>query len=140
MENILKLGGKEFKIEVNFRKTCDLTKYRNKISMGFDFTTAEKGIVEEILNISKKQSEGKDVEFSDLSEEAVAFLMKKSEKTILSYDEIVDIIRILTGIEDNEEIESLLTAEMNETNFDAVIAKVIEAVNMVFTNAKGTSK
>ena len=136
MENILKLGGKEFKIEINFRKSYELTKYRNKISMGFDFTGADKKIVEEILEFSQK----KDLDMTKLSPEALSFLKEKGQRNVLDFDEIIDVTKILTGIENDEEVEKLLDAELQETDYDSIIAKLIEKVNLVFTSAKGTSK
>lgn len=140
MENILKLGGKDFVVKVNFKKSFELTKYRNKITMGFDFSSADKDVVEEILNASQNKVSGKELEVSNLSSKALLFLQEKSQKDIFSYDEIIDIVKILTGLEDEEEINKLLDAEMEETDFDSVIAKLIESMNLVFTNVKGTSK
>ena len=140
MENILKLGGKEFKVEINFKKSYELTKYRNKISMGFDFSNTDKKVVEEVLSATQKQMEGKNIDLSKLSEEALKFLMEQSKNTILTYEEIIDIVKILTGIESQEEIEQLLNQEMEETDYDSVIGKIIGEVNMVFMNVKGTSK
>ena len=140
MENILKLGGKEFKIEINFRKSYELTKYRNKIAMGFDFSGADKKVVEEILNVSQQQAEGKSADISKLSPEALSFLNKNSKKDLFNFDEIIDITKILTGIEDNKEAEELLDAELKESDYDSVIAKLIEKVNLVFMNVKDTSK
>jgi len=140
MENTIKLGGKEFKIEINFRKSYELTKYRNKIAMGFDFTGADKKIVEEILKMSQKQSDGENIDISKLSPEAIEFLNKNSKKDLFTFDEIIDITKILTGIETNKEAEELLDAELAESDYDSVIAKLIEKVNLVFTNVKSTSK
>jgi len=136
MENILKLGGKEFKIEINFRKSYELTKYRNKIAMGFDFSTADKDVVEEILKISQENTN----DLTKLSPEAISFLNKNAKKDLFTFDEIIDITKILTGIETNNEAEELLDAELKESDYDSVIAKLIEKVNLVFTSAKGTSK
>ena len=140
MENILKLGGKEFKIQINFRKSYELTKYRNKISMGFDFSSADKDTVEEILKISQAQINGEDYDFSKLSPKALDFLKQKSETNMFTFEEIIDITKILTGIEDDKEVEELLDAELKESDYDSVIAKLIEKVNLVFTNVKGTLK
>ena len=112
MENILKLGGKEFKVTINFRKSYDLTKYRNKITMGFDFSNADKDVVEEILKVSQDQAQGKAFDASKLSIKAITFLNQKSSNNLFSFEEIVDIVRILTGIEDESEIETLLDAEL----------------------------
>lgn len=140
MENILKLGGKEFKIQINFRKSYELTKYRNKVSMGFDFSSADKEVVEEILNASQKQTKGEEFNITTLSPKALLFLQQKSQNNVFSYEEIIDITKILTGLDNEEEIEGLLNAEMEETSFDAVIVKLMDAMNLVFTNVKGTSK
>lgn len=136
MDNILKLGGKEFKIDINFRKSYELTKYRNKISMGFDFTGADKKVVEEIIQISQS----KDFDVTKLSPEALSFLKTKGEKNMFDFDEIIDITKILTGIEDDKEVEELLDAELKLSDYDSVIAKLIEKVNLVFMSAKGTSE
>lgn len=140
MERILKLGGKEFKIEINFRKSYDLTKYRNKISMGFDFGDADKGIVEEIFKMSQMKNNGEEVDVAVLSPQALRFLQEKSTSNLFTIDEIIDITKILTGIEDIKEIEDLLDKELEESDFDTTIAKLIEAINLVFMNVKGSSK
>lgn len=140
MENILNLGGKEFKVTINFRKSYDLTKYRNKISMGFDFSEADKDVVEEILKVSEKKNKGEEVNLSTLSPKAMSFLKKNSSKDIFSYDEIIDIVKILTNIEDKNEIEELLNLELQESDYDSILEKLIKAVTLVFTNVKGTSK
>lgn len=138
MDKILKLGGKEFKVEINFRKSYELTKYRNKIAMGFDFTGADKSIVEEILKVSQSGSNNLDI--TKLSPEAIEFLNKNAKKDLFNLDEILDITKILTGIEKDKEAEELLDAELSESDYDSVIAKLIEMVNLVFMSAKGTSK
>lgn len=139
MENILKLGGKEFKVQVNFKKTYDLTKYRNKVSMGFDFSKADKSVVEEILKASQSGAAG-DLDISTLSPEALVFLRQTSQNTLFTYEEVVDITKILTGIEEDNEADELLNKEMEVSDFDSVIAKLVEAINLVFTNVKGSSK
>ena len=140
MEKILNLGGKEFKIQVNFKKSYELTKYRNKATMGFDFTDADKDVVAEIMTLAEKQNNGEKVDPTSLSPAALKMLQEKSTKNVFSYEEIVDIVKILTGIEKEEEIEELLDLEMQETDYDSVIVKIIEAINLVFTNVKGSSK
>ncbi len=138
MENILKLGGKEFKVQINFKKSYELTKYRNKVSLGFDFSDADKSIVSEILKISEMKNNGKEIDMSVLSPEAIKFLQSKSTQNLFSYDEIIDIVKILTGIEDNKEVEELLDAEIQDTSYDEIITKLIEMINAVFTNVKGS--
>lgn len=143
MNNILVLGGKEFNIKINFKKSYDLTKYRNKISTGFDFSEADKETVQEILEFTKKiHEEGASVEemdLSTLSPKALKLMTTKSSENIFSYEEIFDIVRILTDINSDEEIEELLNAEVLENGFDAITNKLIESVSLVFTNAKDIS-
>ena len=140
MEKILNLGGKEFKIQVSFKKSYELTKYRNKATMGFDFTDADKDVVAEIMTFAEKKNNGEDIDATLLSPEAIKMLQEKSTKNIFSYEEIVDIVKILTGIEKEEEIEELLDLEMQETDYDSVISKIIGAINLVFMSAKGSLK
>ena len=83
MDKILKLGGKEFKVEINFKKSYELTKYRNKISVGFDFGEADKEIVAEILKISEMKNKNEEIDMSILSPEALRFLQGQSTKTLL---------------------------------------------------------
>ena len=43
-KNVITLAGKEFEIKVNFRNEYKLTKFRNRMSYGIDFTEKEKPI------------------------------------------------------------------------------------------------
>lgn len=138
MDRILKLGGKEFKVEINFRKSYELTKYRNKVSIGFDFSDADKSIVSEILKISEMKNNGEEIDMTSLSPEAIRFLQSKSTQNLFSYDEIIDIVKILTGIENQTEVEALLDIEIQDTSYDEIITKLIEMINEVFTNVKGS--
>ena len=125
----------------NFRKSYNLTKYRNKIAIGFDFGDADKDVVEEILNATKV----KDFDISTLSPKALALLQEKNQAAVFSDEEIFDIIKILTNEKDlpditDEKIEELLDKEVQENGYDMISAKLIECINLVFTNAKDISK
>ena len=135
MENILELGGEAFKIVANFRMSYKLTKYRNKISTGFDFSNADKKAVAEILTASQK----KDFDVSQLSDKALDLLKERSTTDLFNADEIVDIVKILTGIQEENKVEELLDKEVEENGYDIIISKLIASVNLVFTSAKDIS-
>ena len=141
MKNILELGGETFEIVPNFRKSYNLTKYRNKIAVGFDFGEADKKVVAEILKATKD----KDFDISTLSPAAISLLQEKNQTTLFNDKETFDIIRILTSDKDKEDItdehiEELLDKEVQENGYDIIFAKLIECINLVFTNAKDISK
>ena len=135
MENILELGGEAFKIVANFRMSYNLTKYRNKISTGFDFAKADKKVVAEILTASKDPN----FDLTKLSDKALDFLKEKNTSTLFNIEEIVDIVKILTGLQEESKIEELLDKEVELNGYDMIMNKLIGSVNMVFTNAKDIS-
>ena len=135
MENILELGGEAFKVVANFRMSYNLTKYRNKISTGFDFSKADKKVVAEILTVTKDPS----FDLTTLSDKALSFLQQKNSNDLFNADEIVDIVKILTGLQDESKIEELLDKEVAENGYDMILNKLIGSVNLVFTNAKDIS-
>lgn len=135
------LGNREFEIKINFKKSYQLTKFRNKMAYGIDFEDADKHIIEEIARVQLLATEGKEIDMSVLSPDTIAYLTKKSTQRdeIFSYDELIEIGKILTEIEDSEELEELYNIEVENEGYDALIAKLTLAVTTVFMNAKDTS-
>lgn len=141
MENKLIIGNKEFEIKINFRKSYQLTKYRNKLAYGFDFADADKKIIEEITQVQLDVSQGKEVDIEKLSTETQKYLIKKSSEKdeVFNYEELIEIGKILTEIEDDKELEELYDTEVQENGYDELTSKLTYAISMVFTNAKDTS-
>lgn len=141
MENILEIGGKTFKVVANFRMSYNLTKYRNKISTGFDFSGVEKEVVAEILKATQYANEHNgEFDMSQLSPEALKMLTTKSQKNLFDYEDIIDIMKILTSIEKEDEIVGLLDKEIEISGYDNIINKLTTAIGLVFMSAKDTSK
>lgn len=138
MENILKLGGETFKVVPNFRMSYNLTKYRNKISTGFDFKEEDKDAVAEIMQLARLKNE-EDIDLTKLSPRAKELLIEKGKKDLFSLDEIMDIAKTLTGINEDSEVEKLLDKEIGLTGYDDMISKLIQSISLVFTNVKGIS-
>ena len=142
MENkILEIGNKEFEIKINFKKSYELTKFRNKLSYGIDFDDADKHIIEEIAKMQTLASQGKDIDMSSLSPETLKFLNKKTNQRdeVFNYEELIEIGKILTDITKDEEIEELYNIEVESNGYDELIAKLTLGISMVFMNAKDTS-
>ena len=141
MESVIVLGNKEYKIKINFKNSYKLTKFRNKLAYGVDFDDASKEIIREIAEIQLKASTGGEIDVSTLSPEAIKYLNKKSSARdeIFTYEELIEIGKILTEIESDEEIESLYNTEVEENGYDELISKLTLAISMVFTSAKDTS-
>ena len=98
-KNILNLAGVDYIVECNFRKQHDLTKFRNKLSYGMDFTEADKDVIGEIFNFQQNLREGEDVDLSNLSPEAMQLLRKTANKTeVFDSDELIEIGMILANI------------------------------------------
>lgn len=134
MENILELGGEQFKIVANFRMSYNLTKYRNKMSTGFDFSAEDKDVIAEILEASKEA----EVDVSKLSDKAIELLTKKGKEDLFSDEEIIDIVKTLTKLDEGK-IEELLDKEVELNGYDVITPKLIKSINLVFTNAKDIS-
>ena len=134
MENILELGGEQFKIVANFRMSYNLTKYRNKMSTGFDFSAEDKDVIAEILEASKEA----EVDVSKLSDKAIELLTKKGKEDLFSDVEIIDIVKTLTKLDEGK-IEELLDKEVELNGYDVITPKLIKSINLVFTNAKDIS-
>lgn len=135
------IGNKEFEIKINFKKSYQLTKFRNKLSYGIDFDDADKKVIEEVAKIQLQVSQGQEIDMSSLSPETIKYLNKKSNQRdeIFNEEELIEIGKILTDIQDNEEIEKLYNIEVEENGYDELIAKLTLAISTVFTNAKDTS-
>ena len=78
-KRIFEIGGKEFEIKVNFRLSYNLTKYRNRVTAGFDFEDSDKEVVDEIMKLQQRVANGEEVSYSDMSSGAIEFLMKNSK-------------------------------------------------------------
>jgi len=141
-KKVIEIGNKIFEIQINFKKSYQLTKYRNKMAYGIDFGDADKHIIEEIAKIQLEASNGEEIDMSALSPDTVAYLTKKSTRSeeIFDYDELIDMGMILTGIESKEELEKLYDIEVEANGYDSLIAKLTLGVSTVFMNAKDTSK
>ena len=150
MERSIVLGGNEYKYEINFKLSYAFLKFRNRITKGFDFSKADKKVVEEIVamqeKLVEKQKKGEtseeDLSFlNDLSSEAMDFLTEnsKNDAILFSQEEIFEIVGKFTGIKEEEAIEEILNKETEETGIDELISKLINAISEVFTNAKANS-
>lgn len=142
MEKKLIIGNKEFEIKINFRKSYQLTKFRNKLAYGIDFDDADKKIIEEVAKIQLQVSQGGEIDFSILSPETIKYLNKKSSQRdeVFTYEELIEIGKILTDIENDEEIEELYNVEVEENGYDELIAKLTLGISTVFMSAKDTSE
>lgn len=150
MERSILLGEKEYKYEVSFKLSYDFLKYRNRIEKGFDFSNADKDVVQEIvdaqekmLKLEKSGAKYNEYEFlNKLSPEAINFLSnsQKIDSTIFSEEEIVDIVSKFTKIEDIKEIYNILDKEIENIGMDRLIQKLMNEISMVFMNAKDNSQ
>lgn len=151
MEKIINLGNKEYKYEVNFKLSYNFLKYRNKIQVGFDVTKANKKVMEEIAEMQVKVQEAQkelqdkgeitsSLDFlDDLSPETKEFLNENSNQNLsekFSEEEIYDIVKKFTKIEDDEEIEKILDYEVENYGYDTLISKLINEISQVFINVK----
>jgi len=135
------IGNKEFELKINFKKSYQLTKFRNKLAYGIDFDDADRHIIEEITKIQMQASQGQEIDMSILSPDTIKYLSKKSNQRdeVFNYDELIEIGMILTEIEDKETIEELYNIEVEENGYDELIAKLTIGISSVFMNAKDTS-
>lgn len=136
-KNILNLAGIDYIVECNFRKQHDLTKFRNKLSYGIDFSDAEKSVIEEILQYRQDLSNGKELKVSDLSDAALSYLAKTANKAdVFSSDELIEIGMLLINNKSSKEVEAIFDEEVRMTSYDDLVNKLIHAMTTVFTNAK----
>ena len=140
-KKIIEIGNKTFEIKINFKKSYQLTKYRNKLAYGVDFDDADKKVIEEVAKIQLQASQGQEVDMSVLSPETIKYLNKKSSQRdeVFTYEELIEIGKILTDIEKNEEIEELYNIEVEENGYDELLSKLTIGISTVFMNAKDTS-
>lgn len=151
MEKIINLGNREFKYNVNFQLSYNFLKYRNKIQVGFDVTKANRKVMEEIAEMQEKVKEAQkelqdkgeitsSLDFLDnLSPETKEFLNENANQNLaekFSQEEIYDIVKNLTKLENEEEIEEILNIEVENYGYDALIGKLIGAISEVFMNVK----
>lgn len=154
MENIINLGGKDYSYKINFKLSYDFLKYRNRIQSGFDISNVNKDVAKEIMEmqdrVTKMQEEIKSgkkkaEDFNEfdlidkLSPEAKKFFQEISSQSLaekFSAEEIEDIVRKLTNIEDEEELLKILDYEVENVGYDDFVGKLIEAIAKVFTVAK----
>lgn len=154
MENIINLGGKDYNYKINFKLSYDFLKYRNRIQSGFDISNVNKDVAKEIIEMQdkvikiqeeikngKKKAEDFD-EFDlidGLSPEAKKFCQEISSKSLaekFTAEEIEDIVKKLTNIEDEEELLKILDYEVENVGYDNFVGKLIEAIAKVFSVAK----
>lgn len=137
-KNILNLGGKEFEIKVNYRMSYKLTKFRNRLTHGKDILTADKEVIKELQSMAENVNDITPEDVLNLSPAAREYLVGASQKDeeLFSEEEQFEIVKILTGIEDEGEIEKLFDAEVIENGYDSLATKLTTAVSMVFMNAK----
>ena len=141
MKRTINIGNKEFEIKINFKKSYNLTKFRNKLAYGVDFEDADRKVIEEVAKMQLLASQGQEIDMSILSPETIKYLNKKSNERdeVFSYEELIEIGKILTDIDSNDEIEELYNIEVEENGYDELIAKLSLAISTVFMNAKDTS-
>jgi hypothetical protein len=154
MENIINLGGKDYNYKINFKLSYDFLKYRNRIQSGFDISNVNKDVAKEIIEMQdkvqkmqeeiksgKKKAEDFD-EFDlidGLSPEAKKFFQEISSQSLaekFTAEEIEDIVKKLTNIEDEEELLKILDYEVENVGYDDFVGKLIEAIAKVFSVAK----
>ena len=154
MENIINLGGKDYSYKINFKLSYDFLKYRNRIQSGFDISNVNKDVAKEIMEMQDKvakiqeeiKSGKKKAEdfnefdlIDELSPEAKKFFQEISSQSLaekFSSDEIADIVKKLTNIEDENELLKILDYEVENVGYDEFIGKLINAIAKVFTVAK----
>lgn len=133
------LAGKEFEIKINFKKSYDLTKFRNKLTYGVDFSEADKDVISEIAKIQSKASNGEDIDMGKLSPKTITYLneLSQNKQDIFNMEELIEIGKLLTDIESDEEIIDLFDKEVEEYGYDVLVSKLASGVSTVFMNAKG---
>lgn len=154
MENIINLGGKDYNYKINFKLSYDFLKYRNRIQSGFDISNVNKEVAKEIIamqdkvakiqeeikNGKKKAEDFNEFDLIDgLSPEAKKFFQEISSQSLsekFTAEEIEDIVRKLTNIDDENELLKILDYEVENVGYDEFIGKLIDAIAKVFTVAK----
>ncbi len=154
MENIINLGGKDYSYKINFKLSYDFLKYRNRIQSGFDISNVNKEVAKEIMEMQDKiikiqeeiQSGKKKAEdfnefdlIDELSPEAKKFFQEISSQSLaekFSADEIADIVKKLTNIDNETELMEILDYEVENVGYDDFIGKLINAIAKVFSVAK----
>lgn len=146
MSNVVKitLAEQEFEKVVDFETSYKLTKYRNRLQYGIEITETDKEIIEDILKIRERVENGEDINSiptSDFKPETIEFLNKRNTKQqeLFSMEELIDMGKILTGIDSDEEIKELYNTEIELNGYDILISLLTQAVAQVFMNAKGGS-
>lgn len=154
MENIINLGGKDYSYKINFKLSYDFLKYRNRIQSGFDITNVNKKVAKEIIEMQdraikiqeeiksgkKKAEDFNEFDLIDkLSPEAKKFFQEINSQSIaekFTAEEIEDIVKKLTNIDDEEELLKILDYEVENVGYDAFVGKLIKAIAKVFSVAK----
>lgn len=137
-KRILELGNEKLEIKVNYRTSYRLTKFRNRLSNNKDILKADRDVIEEIRKITESGKEITGDVVLSLSPKAREYLVDASNKDaeLFSIEEQFEIVKILTGIEDENKIEKLFDTEVIMNGYDSLSEKLIAAVSMVFMNAK----
>lgn len=150
MKKTIKLGGKDYEYDVNFRLSYSFLKYRNKIKEQYQKMDFDSKTLEEINKLRKKVAD-KNIDVNSMNdEEAIKFMEQftDEEKKVLSKlsdrdvtstldeNDIFDITTKFTNITEEEEILKILDYEVENYGFDALVNKLIVAVSEVFTIAK----
>lgn len=141
MEKVkINLAGKDYETIVNFRLSFRLTKFRNKLNFGVDFSDADKDTIKEVILMrSQIAKEGglDNIDVSKLSEKTSRYLLEKSSQTkeVFEFEELIEMGKALTGIEDEAELEKIYDEEVQLTGYDELVGKLTTAVSMVFMNA-----
>ena len=143
-KQVINLAKKDYEIKIDFELSYDLTKYRNKLEFGIDFSDADKDMITEIIEMRKKMENGTKIEeldLSSLSNETIEYLEKKSiqKRDVFTKEELIDIGKKLTKVENEDEIKEIYNEEIKDNGYDVLIAKLSSAVSMVFMNAKDGS-
>ena len=61
-KQVINLAKKDYEIKIDFELSYDLTKYRNKLEFGIDFSDADKDMITEIIEMRKKMENGTKIE------------------------------------------------------------------------------
>lgn len=141
-EKKIKLGGREFEIVSNFRKSNNLVKYRNKYRYGsVDVTEENKEHILEVLKLQEETPEGSVPDISKLSPEALIILQKMSDDkaSVFDADELIDMGSIILELS-KEEVEELYNIEMETNGYDDLATTILYALTMVFTSANDGSQ
>ena len=142
LEKVITIGGKDFEITSNFRKSCRLSKFRNKMKYGgIDVTEENREYLLEIEKLREETKEGDLPEITKLSLPALKILQQMSDKNsdIFDENELLEIGQVLLDIEDVEEVESLYESELEINGYDELVSKVLYGLALVFMNAKDGS-